>query len=70
MCACYDPELYMCCVECHAIFTGVYAMYFSFYVVTSTSMQSSLLNDADFRDLEFHCLCPVIIFMPYVHVVS
>ena len=28
MCACYDPELYMCFVICHAIFTGVYAMYF------------------------------------------
>ena len=27
------------------------------FVVTSTSMQSSLLNDTDFRDLEFHCLC-------------
>ena len=54
MCACYDPELYMCFVECHAIFTGVYAMYFVIFVVTSTSMQSSLLNDADFRDLEFH----------------
>ena len=24
------------------------------FVVTSTRMQSSLLNDADFRDLEFH----------------
>ena len=28
MCACYDPELYMCFVIRHAIFTGVYAMYF------------------------------------------
>ena len=28
MYGCYDPELYMCFVECHAIFTGVYAMYF------------------------------------------
>ena len=28
MCACYDPELYMCFDEWHAIFTGVYAMYF------------------------------------------
>ena len=27
---------------------------FVILVVTSTSMQSSLLNDADFRDLEFH----------------
>ena len=27
---------------------------FVIFVVTSTSMQSSLLNDADFRDLEFH----------------
>ena len=54
MCACYDPELYMCFEVCHAIFTGVYAMYFVIFLVTSTSMQSSLLNDADFRDLEFH----------------
>ena len=28
MCACYDPELYRCFVKCHAIFIGVYAMYF------------------------------------------
>ena len=54
MCACYDLELYMCFVECHAIFTGVYAMFFVIFVVTSTSMQSSLFGDANFRDLEFH----------------
>ena len=28
MCACYDPELYMCFVICHAIFIEVLAMYF------------------------------------------
>ena len=28
ICASYGHELYMCFVECHAIFTGVYAMYF------------------------------------------
>ena len=54
MCACYDPELYMCFEVCHAIFTGVYAMFFVIFVVTSTSMQSSLLNVAIFRDIEFH----------------
>ena len=53
MCACYDPELYMCFVICHAIFTGVLCI-FVIFVVTSISMQSSLLVDADFRDLEFH----------------
>ena len=26
--ACYDPELYMYFVVCHAIFTGVYVLYF------------------------------------------
>ena len=54
MCASYELELYMCFEVCHAIFTGVYAMYFVIFLVTSTSMQSSLLNDADFRDLVFH----------------
>ena len=44
----------MCFIICHAIFTGVYAMYFCDLVVTSTSMQSSVIVDADFRDLEFH----------------
>ena len=52
MCACYDPELYMCFVICLAIFTGVLAMYFVIFVVTSTSMQSSVIVDADFRDLD------------------
>ena len=33
---------------CHVIFV--------IFVVTSTSMQSSLLVDADFRYLEFHLL--------------
>ena len=28
MCACYDPELYMCFVECLAIFTEVLTVYF------------------------------------------
>ena len=55
MCACYDPELYMCFVICHAIFIGVLAMYFFvIFVVTSTSLQSSVIGNADFRDLEFH----------------
>ena len=65
MCACYHPELYMCFVICHAIFTGVYAMYFVIFVVTSTSMQSSLLDDADFRDLEFHQV--LVLFLSLCH---
>ena len=28
MCASYELEPYMCFEVCHAIFTGVYAMYF------------------------------------------
>ena len=28
VCASYELDVYMCFVECHAIFTGVYAMYF------------------------------------------
>ena len=54
MCACYDPELYMCFVICHAIFTEVLAMYFVMFVVTSTSLQSSVIGNVEFRDLEFH----------------
>ena len=42
---------------------------FVIFVVTSTSMQSSIIVDADFRDLEFHP-CPDFVVMPYVHVVS
>jgi hypothetical protein len=34
-------------------------------------MQSSLLNVADFRDLEYFLSpCPVYISMPYVHVAT
>ena len=54
MCASYEHELHMCFDLCHSIFTEVYAMYFLIFVVNSTSMQSSLLNDVDFRYLEFH----------------
>ena len=36
-------------------------------VVTSTSMQSSSRDIADFRDLEFHCLFPANIFVPCIH---
>ena len=39
-------------------------------VVTSTSMQSSSRDIADFRDLEFHCLFPAVIFMPCIHVAT
>ena len=53
MCASYELEPYMCFGLCHAIFTGVYAMYFVINVVTRTSMQSSSRDVADFRDLEF-----------------
>ena len=43
---------------------------FVIFVVTSTSLQSSVIVDADFRDLEFHSPCPDFVNMPYVHVVS
>ena len=33
-------------------------------VVTSTSMQSSPRDIANFRDIEFHCHFPAVIFMP------
>ena len=39
-------------------------------VVTSTSMQSSSRDVADFRDLEFHCHFPAVIFMPCIHVAT
>ena len=44
----------MCFVICHAIFKVVLAMYFVIFVVTSTSLQSSIIGNVDFRDLEFH----------------
>ena len=53
MCASYKVDVYMCFELCHAIFTGVLAMYFLIYVVTSKSMQSSLHDIAVFRDLGF-----------------
>ena len=43
---------------------------FVIFLVTSTSMQSSVIGNADFRDLEFHCPYPDFVVMPYVHVVS
>ena len=39
-------------------------------VVTSTSMQSSSRDIADFRDLEFNCHFPAVIFMPCIHVAT
>ena len=53
MCVCYELEPYMCFGICHAIFTRVYAMYFVINLVTSTSMQSSSGDVADFKDFEF-----------------
>ena len=43
---------------------------FVIFVVMSTRLQSSVIGNADFRDLEFHCPCPDFVVMPYVHVVS
>ena len=43
---------------------------FVIFVVTSTSLQSSVIGNADFRDLEFHSPCPDFVVMSYVHVVS
>ena len=48
----------MCFVICHAIFTGVYAMYFVIFVVTSTSMQSRHRDVTDFSP------CSAVILMP------
>ena len=46
-------------------------MYFVMCVVTGTSLQSSVIGNADFRDLEFHeVLVLIFVVMPYVHVVS
>ena len=39
-------------------------------VVTSTCIQSSSRDVADFRDLEFHCLFPDVIFMQCTHVAT
>ena len=36
---------------------------FVIFVVTNTSMQTSLLNDADFRDLEFHQVLVLILLL-------
>ena len=54
----------MCFELCHAIFTGFLPCIFVIYVVTSTSMQSSLRDVAVFRDLGFCCHFPAVILMP------
>ena len=51
ICASYGHELYMCFVVCHAIFQWCIPCIFVISVVTSTSMQTSLRNVSDFRDL-------------------
>ena len=50
----YEYELYICFDLCHAIFPGVYAMYFFISVVTSTSMQIRLRDVVVFKDLGFY----------------
>ena len=55
----------MCFVICHAIFTEVLTMYFVICVVTSTSLQSSVIGNADFRDLEFHEV--LVLFLSLCH---
>ena len=56
-------------MPCH-LYRGVCHVFFVINVVTSTSMQSSYRNIADFGDLEFHSLCPAVIFMPCIHVAT
>ena len=43
---------------------------FVIFVVTSTSMQSSSRDIADFRELGFHSHFPTVIFMPCIHVAT
>ena len=71
MCACYDPELYICFVKGFVIFPEVQPMYFRMCVVTCASLQSGALANSVFRDLVIS-LSPgaVYLMMPYVHVVS
>ena len=52
-------------VICHDIFAEVLAMYFEIFVVTSTSLQSSVISNADFRDLEFHKV--LVLFLSLCH---
>ena len=43
---------------------------FVIFAVSRTSLQSSVIGNADFRDLEFSLIpCPDFVVMPYVHVV-
>ena len=49
VCAPYEHDVYMFCENRHAIFIEVQVLYFESYVVTSTSMQSTLCDVADFR---------------------
>ena len=61
------------CVLLYAIpsLQGCMPCSFVIFVVTSTSLQSSVIVDADFRDFEFHyVLVLFFVVMPYVHVVS
>ena len=60
------------CVLIYAMpsFQGCMPCIFVINVVTSTSMQSSSRDIADFRDLEFNCHFPAVIFMPCIHVAT
>ena len=56
------------CVLDHAIpsLQGCLLCIFVINVVTSTCMQSSSRNIADFRDLEFHLVFPLLLFLCHV----
>ena len=54
ICACYAREFFICFVKGFVIFPEVKPMYFFVMcVVTSTSLPSEALGNADFRDLAF-----------------
>ena len=67
MCASYELDVYMCFELHHAIVTVVLAFFFVIYVVTSTSMQSSLRDVADFCDLVISAKSESVIFCCHVN---
>ena len=67
VCASYELDVYMCFVLHHAIFTEVPVLCFFIYVVTNTSMQSSLHDVADFCDLVISAKSESVIFCCYVN---
>ena len=64
----HDMILSSTCVLINAMpsLQGCMPCIFVIFVVTSTSMQSSLLGDADFRDLEFHQVLVLLLLLCYM----